>query len=449
MKSDETFRDNLEQALLSEENRPGEVCDGKIDVFLSYSSKNKNVADAVVAEFEQHGIRCWYAPRDIVPGQEWVSAIHDAITACSLFVLIYTDSSNESKQVANEVALAFNSGKTLIPFRLSDAEMSSELEYYLTRVHWLDAVNPPLRQSIESLRKYSERILKGEVPVESKIRNANTNGKNQSVNATGNNRNENAEGGTGERRDGWLYPALAVLAVAVVVAAVMLVIALKDKDKPSDGGDAVTPTGTAAAVTDAAEPTPSPEYNPKAQYEKAYNLQMSGEGRAVADEAYECYMSTGDALIGDEKIIDAMVALATYYYEEGATEDADKALALYRKAAACGSVKANNYLGNYYLEADREGKSDGSSRADTEYNGNLISKELREAIAYYEKSAENGDAIALYSLGLIFENENDSYTIEPDYVRALLYYEKAEQAGHANAAKARARVQEKLQDDAP
>ena len=155
MKSDETFRDNLEQALLSEENRPGEVGDGKIDVFLSYSSKNKNVADAVVAEFEQHGIRCWYAPRDIVPGQEWVSAIHDAITACSLFVLIYTDSSNESKQVANEVALAFNSGKTLIPFRLSDAEMSSELEYYLTRVHWLDAVNPPLRQSIESLRKYS------------------------------------------------------------------------------------------------------------------------------------------------------------------------------------------------------------------------------------------------------------------------------------------------------
>ena len=81
MKSDKTFRDNLEQALLNEENRPGEVGDGKIDVFLSYSSKNKNVADAVVAEFEQHGIRCWYAPRDIVPGEEWVSAIHDAITA--------------------------------------------------------------------------------------------------------------------------------------------------------------------------------------------------------------------------------------------------------------------------------------------------------------------------------------------------------------------------------
>ena len=114
--SDKTFRDNLEQALENEGSGylPADGLDRKIDVFLSYSSMNKNVADAVVAELEQHGIRCWYAPRDIIPGQEWVSAIHDAITACSLFVLIYTDSSNESKQVANEVALAFNSGKTLI-----------------------------------------------------------------------------------------------------------------------------------------------------------------------------------------------------------------------------------------------------------------------------------------------------------------------------------------------
>lgn len=236
MESDKTFRDNLEQALASDGFEKKETSvytdalkientmtegDGKIDVFLSYSSKNKNVADAVVAEFEQHGIRCWYAPRDIVPGQEWVPAIHDAITACSLFVLIYTDSSNESRQVANEVALAFNSGKTLIPFRLSDAEMSSELEYYLTRVHWLDAVNPPLRQSIENLREYSERILRGEVPTEAKLRNANT-------------------AASVRKKSPWIYPALAVLAVALVAAVVVLVKSLTDK--PSEGGIA-TPTG--------------------------------------------------------------------------------------------------------------------------------------------------------------------------------------------------------------
>lgn len=44
------------------------------DVFISYSSKDKKVADAIVADMEQHNIRCWYAPRDIRPGDEWAFA---------------------------------------------------------------------------------------------------------------------------------------------------------------------------------------------------------------------------------------------------------------------------------------------------------------------------------------------------------------------------------------
>ena len=35
-----------------------------IDVFVSYSSKNKTVADSIVSDFEANGIKCWYAPRD-------------------------------------------------------------------------------------------------------------------------------------------------------------------------------------------------------------------------------------------------------------------------------------------------------------------------------------------------------------------------------------------------
>lgn len=41
------------------------------DVFISYSSKDKPVADATVAVLEANGIRCWIAPRDIRPGADW------------------------------------------------------------------------------------------------------------------------------------------------------------------------------------------------------------------------------------------------------------------------------------------------------------------------------------------------------------------------------------------
>jgi len=138
---------------------------GNHDVFISYSSKNKNVADAIVGDFEQHGIKCWYAPRDILPGQKWVAAIREGLNASSVFILIYTEESNASRQVMNEVALAFNAGKTIVPFRLTEGEMNDELEYYLSRVHWLDALTKPLHKNIEALREYVEVILR-KVPEE-------------------------------------------------------------------------------------------------------------------------------------------------------------------------------------------------------------------------------------------------------------------------------------------
>ena len=49
------------------------------DVFLSYSSKDKPVADAACHALESAGIRCWIAPRDIVPGAEWGASIVKAI----------------------------------------------------------------------------------------------------------------------------------------------------------------------------------------------------------------------------------------------------------------------------------------------------------------------------------------------------------------------------------
>lgn len=138
-----------------------ETTKGKHDVLISYSTKDKSVADAIVGDFEQHGIRCWYAPRDILPGEHWVTAIKNGIENAQAVVLVFTDDSNSSSQVMNEIAMAFNAGKTIIPFRLSGGEMNPELEYYLSRVHWLDAVSSSsIAQDIEKLRENVQAIVK-------------------------------------------------------------------------------------------------------------------------------------------------------------------------------------------------------------------------------------------------------------------------------------------------
>ena len=61
------------------------------DVFISYASKDKILADAVCATLEGRRIRCWIAPRDIMPGMDWSDAIIDALTSAQVFVLLLSE----------------------------------------------------------------------------------------------------------------------------------------------------------------------------------------------------------------------------------------------------------------------------------------------------------------------------------------------------------------------
>lgn len=129
------------------------------DVFISYSSKDKKVADSICHKFESEGIRCWYAPRDILPGVDWREAIMSAISEAKVFILVYSQNSNQSRQVLNEVTAAFDSSCVIIPFRLEDVEMAPALSFYLSNVHWMDAMFPPRMNKIADLTKKVQGIL--------------------------------------------------------------------------------------------------------------------------------------------------------------------------------------------------------------------------------------------------------------------------------------------------
>ena len=120
-------------------------------VFISYSSKDRKIADAVVGGLEQRSVRCWIAPRDIEPGQEWADAIMSGIKRATCMVIVFSDSANQSKQVLREVERAINHGLTVIPFRVEDIQPSGAMEYFLTVPHWLDAMTGPMEASIERL----------------------------------------------------------------------------------------------------------------------------------------------------------------------------------------------------------------------------------------------------------------------------------------------------------
>jgi len=123
----------------------------EFDVFVSYSSMEKAIADAVVAAHEQAGIRCWYAPRDIAPGADWADSITKAIRECSLMVLVFSETANRSQRVIDEINFAIDQGKTILPFRIEPHNPSGALSLHLSSRHWLDAYEPNWQAHLDRL----------------------------------------------------------------------------------------------------------------------------------------------------------------------------------------------------------------------------------------------------------------------------------------------------------
>lgn len=114
------------------------------DVFISYSTKDKNITDAMCHFLEEKKIRCWFAPRDILAGQEYADVIEHAINNVKVFILVCSKDSLQSKWVHRETNLAVSDGKIIIPFKIENCSLEGTgMKLYLNDRHWIDAVPYP------------------------------------------------------------------------------------------------------------------------------------------------------------------------------------------------------------------------------------------------------------------------------------------------------------------
>ncbi|MBO4783681.1 MAG: SEL1-like repeat protein [Lachnospiraceae bacterium] len=377
------------------------MANDNFDVFISYSSKNKNVADAIVSEFETNGIKCWYAPRDIMPGEEWVTAITRALENCKLQVLVYTEDSNTSRQVMNEVAVAFNAGKTIVPFRLSEEKMSSEFEYYLTRVHWLDAITPPLQEKIVDLREYVDIILSG------------VDTSNLSRNAVKKQKPEKTEPKKKSKKKiilpvaiiGALCAVAALILVAVLLAAAIIGIGGSGKRNLKKGIEAYYSEyeGTSESKVARGYLEKAAKKGKADAYYYLGKLDEREYDYISAKENYEKGVENGSNL--------ARLELGSLYENGcGVYPDLVKAISLYDESMAKGCPEAYFYEGNFYI------------RGYLDYEDGL-----ENAVEYLEKSTgstvKEVAANSYMNLGYIYEN--GLFGVEKDTSKALEYFENA------------------------
>jgi Skp family chaperone for outer membrane proteins len=231
-------------------------------VFISYSSQDKPVADAVCAALERASIRCWIAPRDVQPGRSFAGEITRAIQRSKVMVLIFSRHSNQSEQVLREVQLAANSHLHIVQFRIQDVIPSDDLEYYLSTPHWLDALTPPLENHLDRLGISVKALLDMSQPeaVAAKPTQATPS---QPVLAP-------APAGSPERTKvlppkstRWIAPGVTGLLIIIAGALLFALLPrLRHPATPTNAGVTTTPmpssiAGPSASVTSSAVPTPS------------------------------------------------------------------------------------------------------------------------------------------------------------------------------------------------
>lgn len=119
-------------------------------VFISYSNKNKDIANRICQELEKHGILCWIAPRDIKGGEKYGDVIDKVIMSCKVVVLVYSKMSSISNWVSGELNVAFTENKEIIPFRIDDTPLQGQNRIMLAQKQCIDAF-PDYKVKLQTL----------------------------------------------------------------------------------------------------------------------------------------------------------------------------------------------------------------------------------------------------------------------------------------------------------
>ena len=140
---------------------PAAAADDSVPVFVSYSSQDVAVADAIVTELERHGLSCWIAPRNVTPGEFYADSIVRALTAARVFVLLLTEHSANSQHVLREIERASSKRHAIVALRIGSVGLPPAFEYFLSASHWLDAsasdINGALPKLVEAVRRLVAR----------------------------------------------------------------------------------------------------------------------------------------------------------------------------------------------------------------------------------------------------------------------------------------------------
>jgi len=102
--------------------------------FLSYAREDAEFVLRLAKDLRAGGAGVWVDQLDIAPGQRWDRAVEDALAKCLQLVVILSPAAVESTNVMDEVSLALEDGKTVVPV----LHRQCKVPFRLRRLQYVD-----------------------------------------------------------------------------------------------------------------------------------------------------------------------------------------------------------------------------------------------------------------------------------------------------------------------
>ena len=124
----------------------------KFDVFISYSRKDKSIADQICGALEQVGISYFIDRKGILSGQDFINIIIKAIKESSIFLFLASEHSYASQITLDEVFEALDGvakgNHKIVTYIIDGSELPDDLRFRLRRYNWRDKDTHPIEKAL-------------------------------------------------------------------------------------------------------------------------------------------------------------------------------------------------------------------------------------------------------------------------------------------------------------
>jgi predicted ATPase len=107
-------------------------------LFLSYATADRERALEVADALETAGIPVWIDRRGIPGGTEWAAQITQAVRSCRAVAVLCSATSIASRNVRQELQLAWDRDKPILPLLLEPVDFPDSVAYFLQGRQWIE-----------------------------------------------------------------------------------------------------------------------------------------------------------------------------------------------------------------------------------------------------------------------------------------------------------------------